>query len=150
MQVVSGTATAMGHSFELTGFETTVPFNGYFDLVPVGDGRQEMVLHLTDFFAKFIVKVDEPEIGARTDRTARRHARARRRRRTDARTHARGTEGTHARGAERTREGGRGAASARARPRAPRRRRAPTPLPVPCGGVRWCAVPRGAQTATSP
>jgi len=58
MTVVSGTATAMKQSFELTGFETTVPFNGYFDLLSTG----EMVLHFTNFNAKFLVKVDDPAI----------------------------------------------------------------------------------------
>lgn len=57
MQVVSGTATAMGHSFPLVGFETSVPFEGYFDVLD----KKELVLHLINFNARFDVDVHVPK-----------------------------------------------------------------------------------------
>lgn len=59
MTVTKGTATALGHSFALVGFVAQVPFNGYFT---VDDVTSQLVLHLTDFDANFIVKTTEPNI----------------------------------------------------------------------------------------
>mmetsp|Transcript_15949 Transcript_15949/g.53625 ORF Transcript_15949/g.53625 Transcript_15949/m.53625 type:complete len:253 (-) Transcript_15949:407-1165(-) len=59
MKVVRGTATALKHSFDLTGFETDVPFNGYFDY---SDLTGELTLHIIDFDAQFVVEVHKEDL----------------------------------------------------------------------------------------
>jgi hypothetical protein len=66
MRVTSGTATALGHSFELVGFTATVPFNGYWTLL---EHTHELTLHVTDFDSDFQVHSDEPKIDGNFDVT---------------------------------------------------------------------------------
>lgn len=59
MKVVKGEATALGHSFQLVGFEADVPFEGFFVF---SKELNELTLHITNFFAEFKVDVKDPEI----------------------------------------------------------------------------------------
>ena len=59
MSVTRGTATALKHSFELTGFSAAVPFNGYFTYL---EATRELTLHVTDFDSNFRVSSVEPKI----------------------------------------------------------------------------------------